>query len=210
MQYRFLILLSLLLVRPALAEIRRCPGGVFSNKECPGEVVLSEKPHVPLTAEEKERREKSKWLNSLSASQSRAQRRYGLESSVGPISDLCEKSSVDQCREAVEEKERELNTLIAKIEAEREEKREELPEPEENSTTSVTIIQNHDYHIRGRRRHRDWPPYQTDPYWRDPYTRIRPIPELEEPRRSGPELPQPPPTIYHSEGREVINAPPAR
>lgn len=212
MWFRFALLVSILVPELALSQIRRCPGGVFSNRECPGEVVLQEKPHVPLTKEQIEKREKDKWLNSLNASRLRAQRKYGFESSLGPIADLCDKGTMEECRAAVEARERDLNQLIAKIESKREEKkRDEVKAPvtpEENTTTAVTIIQNRDYYFRGNHRYPDWgwPPYSPDPY-----TTIRPLPELQQTLPDqGPELPQTPPSIYHSGGQDKVPGPPAR
>ena len=139
--------LTLCLKANGAAQIYECRG-VITNKPCGGGAapLFEEKPYQPPSKQTIEEQKKELWINDLEIARVKVRKEYGIDVNVSRTSDLCRRSSLDECRRAIEDKEKEINQLIlVKIASEDNQKEKsdsaaQLPQP-----VAITIIQDNSY-----------------------------------------------------------------
>ncbi len=137
------------------AQIVDC-NGVLTNKPCiSGKVLMEEKPYQPPTAAEAEQQRRQFLVDDLEYARLKAENDYQISVNVDAIKEICLSGSMDDCLKGIQDKENEINRLIAsKIEKEKAEKKENENTSINQQPVQITIIQDHDgdyWHGRHRR-----------------------------------------------------------
>lgn len=138
------LLFSVTVPVPAPAQIFECDGQ-WTNKPCGGSVTkqLNEHPTQVQSPEETERSRRKLWLHELDMLSLKAKQKYGVVPVLSPIQDLCleEYSTSEECRKAIADKERELQTLMAEYaKAEAQKGSSSSVASGDDDATNVTVI----------------------------------------------------------------------
>jgi hypothetical protein len=159
--------LAAFFVSPAHADLVNC-NGVWTNRACDNTASaarLVENPARERSPQEVALEEKRRLIDALELASLRARRSGALDYDINVTRNICEsvKTTLDDCREAVLERQRQINSAVALARSEgqdaRAARREEISE--EPSSTNVTVIDDRDDLIVVRPgRYRDRPKHR--------------------------------------------------
>lgn len=134
-----------LVPRSSHSQITEC-NGVWTNQGCESRsaTVIEEKPHQPISAEQREKSQRNLWIQNLTNKLHDARRAYDIEMEIGPVASVCQDLSapIASCREEVAVFETRLDERIDRAREIQNSNAAPIVEPSRSDNSQVVIIDN--------------------------------------------------------------------